>query len=204
MVPSQVAQYLGMEIHSSIFEVFPNQKRVNNLIEVIELFTSQHRPPVQEWLVLLGHLSSISHIVPGGRRRMCNLQFQLPVLWDRSTIAGSVIRDSDSRPPSLHGCVFGRMGSIQPGQGSEQRVVPPGETGAHQLFRVESSLLRPLILRGITKRKNGSDSVRQHHCTFIPQQGRWHKIEFAQQGSSDNLTVDGGECSNRSHAVCKR
>ena len=60
-------------------------------------------------------------------------------------IVGSVIRDSDSRPP-LHGCVFGGVGSIQPGQGSEQRVVPPGEIGAHQLFGVESNPFRSSIL----------------------------------------------------------
>ena len=47
--------------------------------------------------------------------------------------------------------------------------------------------------------------LRQHHCTFIPQQGRWHEIEFTQQGSSDNLTVDGGECSNHCIlSVCER
>ena len=86
LVPSQVAQYLGMEIHSSVSKVFPSLKRVDNLLEVIELFTSQCYPPVQEWLVLLGHLSSMSHLVPGGRRRMRNLQFQLAAFWDRRTM----------------------------------------------------------------------------------------------------------------------
>ncbi|XP_045129076.1 uncharacterized protein LOC123514882 [Portunus trituberculatus] len=81
--PTQTINFLGMEIHSTILKVFPSQDRVTQLLETIEYFGSWPCPPAQVWLVLLGHLSSLTQLVPGGRRRMKSLQFQLSNCWNR-------------------------------------------------------------------------------------------------------------------------
>ncbi|MPC68378.1 hypothetical protein E2C01_062578 [Portunus trituberculatus] len=70
-----------MEIHSSVSKIFLSQKKTDNLLAAIELFTSQHSPPVQELLRLLGYLSSMSHLVPANRRSVRNLQLQLVSFW---------------------------------------------------------------------------------------------------------------------------
>lgn len=88
---------------------------------------------------------------------------------------------TDFRPPFIQRHFLGRMGSVQLGQGSEWRVVPLGELGAHQVFRIESYPSRASILQGVTERENGGNSIRQHHCTFIPQEKGWHEVKFIQQ-----------------------
>ena len=87
--PRQVVTYLGMELHSTTLKAFPSPQRISRLLERMELFLSWRLPPAIEWLVLLGHLSSLSHLVPGGRRRMRSLQFQLSRFWDRRTAGDS-------------------------------------------------------------------------------------------------------------------
>ncbi|MPC74071.1 hypothetical protein E2C01_068416 [Portunus trituberculatus] len=59
-----------MEIHSRTLVAFSSQRRIDNLLNFIVDFLSQEAPPAQDWLTLLGHLSSLIHLVPGGRRRM--------------------------------------------------------------------------------------------------------------------------------------
>lgn len=87
--PKQTVTFLGMEIFSTTLKAFPSQKRISKLLDTIGTFLSQNCPPVQDWLILLGHLSSLSHLVPGGRRRMRNLQLQLSRHWDRKTASRS-------------------------------------------------------------------------------------------------------------------
>ena len=52
-------------------------------MDTIKGFTAWPHPPPQVWLILLGHLSSQSHLVPGGRRKIRSLQFQLANHWDK-------------------------------------------------------------------------------------------------------------------------
>lgn len=43
----------------------------------MQLSFNQHSSSAQQWLILLGHLFSVSHLVPGSWLRMHNLQFKL-------------------------------------------------------------------------------------------------------------------------------
>ena len=81
--PSQIMTYLGMEIHSRSLKVFPTERRLVNLQEHLELFLSLNAPPAKDWMTLLGHMSSLIHMIPGARRRMRSLQAQLSQQWDR-------------------------------------------------------------------------------------------------------------------------
>ena len=77
LVPSQVVQYLGVVIDTTSFRASPSQERISKLQSTAEEFRSSASPPASLWLSLLGVLSSLSHLVPGGRLRMRSLQICL-------------------------------------------------------------------------------------------------------------------------------
>ena len=79
LVPTQSLVYLGMEIRSLPFIARPTPARVSNLLRLIEEFPST---PASLWRRLLGHLSSLTLLVPGGMLRMRLLQLCLKDQWD--------------------------------------------------------------------------------------------------------------------------
>ena len=82
LVPTQSLVYLGMEIRSLPFIARPTPARVGNLLRLIEEFLSTLSPPAFLWRRLLGHLSSLTLLVPGGMLRMRLLQICLKDQWD--------------------------------------------------------------------------------------------------------------------------
>ena len=83
LVPSQVAQYLGVVLDAQSFVASPSPDRIARLRSTAGEFLSSTDPPAGIWLSLLGMLSSLSHLVPGGRLRMRSLQLCLHQSWDR-------------------------------------------------------------------------------------------------------------------------
>ena len=81
--PSQVVQYLGVVIDTRSFRASPSPDRVARLLSTAGEFLSCADPPASTWLSLLGILSSLSHLVPGGRLRVRSLQLCLHRSWDR-------------------------------------------------------------------------------------------------------------------------
>ena len=75
--PSQVVQYLGVVIDAQSFRDSPSPDRVARLRSTAGEFLSSADPPASTWLSLLGMLSSLSHLVPGGRLRVRSLQLCL-------------------------------------------------------------------------------------------------------------------------------
>ena len=82
LVPTQSLVYLGMEIRSLPFIARPTPARVSNLLRLIEEFLSTPSPPAFLWRRLLGHLSSLTLLVPGGMLRMRLLHICLKDQWD--------------------------------------------------------------------------------------------------------------------------
>ena len=74
--------YLGMEIRSLPFMARPPPVRVSNLLRLLEEFLSTPSPPASLWRRLLGHLSSLTFLVPDGMLRMRLLQPCLKDQWD--------------------------------------------------------------------------------------------------------------------------
>ena len=70
LVPSQDMTYLGMQLLSVQFIAKPTETRIGNLLRVIEEFLSSPSPPASLYQRLLGHLSSLTLLVKGGRLRM--------------------------------------------------------------------------------------------------------------------------------------
>ena len=90
LVPSQIVQYLGVMIDSISFRASPSQDRISRLRSTADAFQSSASPPASLWLSLLGVLSSLAHLVPGGRLRMRSLQLCLHRSWDRSDLRAPV------------------------------------------------------------------------------------------------------------------
>ena len=82
LVPSQVVQYLGVVVDSQSFRASPSPERVARLWSTANAFLSCADPPASTWLLLLGILSSLSHLVLGGRLRGRSLQLCLHQAWD--------------------------------------------------------------------------------------------------------------------------
>ena len=81
LVPSQRTQYLGMVLDSQRALVFPSPDRVARFLEVVRRFLEDRAPPVALWRSLLGHLTSLERLVPGGRVRSRSLQWCLKQQW---------------------------------------------------------------------------------------------------------------------------
>ena len=73
----------GFFLDSISFRASPALKRVEKLLSIGDIFLSCVRQPVSSWLELLGVLSSMIQLVPGGRLRMRSLQFTLQRSWDQ-------------------------------------------------------------------------------------------------------------------------
>ena len=81
--PFQVVQYLDVVIDTWSFRASPSPDRVARLLSTAGEFLSSADPPASTWLSLLGMLSSLSHLVPGGRLQVRLLQLCLHSSWDR-------------------------------------------------------------------------------------------------------------------------
>ena len=73
LIPTQGMVYLGVLLDSISFRASPAQKRVEKLLSIGDVFLSCEERPVSSWLELLGVLSSMIQLVPGGRLRMRSL-----------------------------------------------------------------------------------------------------------------------------------
>ena len=82
LVPSQMATYLGVDLDSIRLRASPTLKRRDKVYSLVEDFLSCGLQPAVSWQILLGHLSSLVQLVPGGRLRMRALQIQLHRGWD--------------------------------------------------------------------------------------------------------------------------
>ena len=83
LTPTQRMVYLGVLLDSISFRASPALKRVEKLLSVGDVFLPCEEQPLSSWLELLGVLSSMIQLVPGGRLRMRPLQFVLRRSWDQ-------------------------------------------------------------------------------------------------------------------------
>ena len=82
LVPTQKMLYLGVLLDSVSFRASPAQKRVDKLLSIGDVFLSCKNQPARSWLELLGVLSSMTQLIPGGWLRMRSFQFVLHRAWD--------------------------------------------------------------------------------------------------------------------------
>ena len=80
--PAQSVDYLGVRVDSQTFRASPTLLRTEKFFSIVEEFLSSREQSAKSWRVLLGHLSSLIHLVPGGRLRLRSLQLALRSGWD--------------------------------------------------------------------------------------------------------------------------
>ena len=164
----------------------PPPIRVSNLLRLLEEFLSTPSPPASLWRCLLGHLSSLTFLVPGRMLRMRLLQLCLKDQWDflddqfqvswsplcREYLlwwAGvAQLREGVSFSPSPRrqllirrfGCGLGGPHRRTPRLGP---LVSSSEDSLHQPERASSSSVQPEGLRTPVGGPVGSSVLRHHH-----------------------------------------
>ena len=82
LTPSQTIVYLGIRIDLQTFRASATPSRIEKFFSIAEEFLSSKVQSAKFWIVLLGHLASLSRLVPNGQLRMRALQLALGRGWD--------------------------------------------------------------------------------------------------------------------------
>ena len=214
LIPSQVVQYLGVVIDSTSFRASPSVERVTRLQSTAVAFQSCASPPASLWLSLLGVLSSLAHLVPGGRLRMRSLQLCLHRSWNRQDLEAPVfasmecLRDlrwwlhlprlylgvsapSVTRPSLLVRRLGRGLGRPSRLSGRFRPVERQSGCVVNQRQGTPSCSARAVPVPVSSPGSHGGCLLRQHHSGRLPSQGGWHQISSPQQPSSGDLTLDG-------------
>ena len=109
LTPSQVIVYLGIKIESQTFWASPTPSRIEKFFSIVEEFLSSKVQSAKFWRVLLWHLASLMHLVPGGQLRMRALQLALKRGWNFVDDSVLVPWDAPSRDDLLWWCAEGRL-----------------------------------------------------------------------------------------------
>ena len=211
LIPSQVVQYLGVVIDSTSFRASPSVERVTRLQSTAVAFQSCASPPASLWLSLLGVLSSLAHLVPGGRLRMRSLQLCLHRSWNRQDLEAPIfasmecLRDlrwwlhlprrvsapSVTRPSLLVRRLGRGLGRPSRLSGRFRPVERQSGCVVNQRQGTPSCSARAVPVPVSSPGSHGGCLLRQHHSGRLPSQGGWHQISSPQQPSSGDLTLDG-------------
>ena len=109
LIPSQLIVYLGIQIESQTFRALPTPSRIEKFFLIVEEFLSSKVQFAKFWRVLLGHLASLMHLVPGGQLWMRALQLALKRGWNFQDDSILVPWDAPSRANLLWWCKEGRF-----------------------------------------------------------------------------------------------
>ena len=215
LVPSQVVQYLGVVIDSTSFRASPSVERVTRLQSTAVAFQSCASPTASLWLSLLGILSSLAHLVPGGRLRMRSLQLCLHRSWNRQDMEAPVFASMECLrdlqwwlhlprlylgvslhqvSPDLHfwsdasDVGWGAHLDYQVASGLWDAGQAALSINARELLAVQLGLFQfQSALQGRTVAVFCDNTT----AVCVPSQGGWHQISSPQQLSPGDLTLDG-------------
>ena len=214
LVPSQVVQYLGVVIDSTSFRASPSVARIARLQSTAAAFQSCASPTASLWLSLLGVLSSLAHLVPGGRLWMRSLQLCLHRSWNRQDLEATVLasmeclRDlqwwlhlprlsrrvsapSVSRPTLLVRRLGRGLGRPSRLSGRFGPVGPPSGSVVYQRQGTARCSGGTFPVPVSPPRSHGGCLLRQHHGGRLPSQGGWHQVSSPQHLGSGDLALDG-------------
>ena len=109
LTPSQPIVYLEIQIESRTFRASPTPSRIEKFFLIVEEFLSSKVQSAKFWRVLLGHLVSLMHLVPGGQLRMRALQLALKRSWNFQDDSVLVPWDAPSQSDVLWWCEEGHL-----------------------------------------------------------------------------------------------
>lgn len=91
LVPSQELVYLGVQMNSVVFQASLSVERVESCLLKVRDFLKKTQCSANEWMSLLGKLSSAEPFVSLGRLHLRPLQFFLREVWDRKKSPDSFV-----------------------------------------------------------------------------------------------------------------
>ena len=121
LVPTHCMLYLGVLLDSVFFRASLAQKRVEKLLSIGDVFLFREDQPVSSWLELLGVLSSMIQLIPGGKASDMVASIRpSPVLGSCGPVGSDPLDSRDSPgsgvvagPSSLGARYFARLGVPQ-------------------------------------------------------------------------------------------
>ena len=178
-------------------------------------FLRSAAPPASLWQSLLGMLSSLSHLVPGGRLRMRSLQICLHRSWDRLDPSArvawspglssgpSVVASRGS--PLLRGVSPSgvprsgllvrrfrrRLGGSLGRQGCFRPLGPVGGSSSRQCQGVAGGASRSPPLPVHSVRGHGGGVLRQRHRGRLSAQGGRHQVSCSQHHCAGDPPLSG-------------
>ena len=208
--PSQVVQYLGVIIDARTFMASPSPDRVSRLRSTAGEFLCSAAPPASLWQSLLGMLSSLSHLVPGGRLQIRSLQICLHRSWNRLDPSAPVqwspycLRDlrwwlhGDRLSPSgfpgsglLVRRFRCRLGGSLGGQCCFRPLGPVRGSSSSQCQGVAGSASRSPPLPVLSVRDHGGSVLRQRHRGSLSAQGGGHPVSCSQHHCAGDPQLGG-------------
>ena len=109
LVLTQTIVYLGIKIELQTFLASPTPLRIEKSFSIAEEFLSSKVQSAKFWRVLLGHLASLTHLIPGGRLQLRTLHLALKRYWDFRDDLVLIPWDSPSREDLLWWCAEGHL-----------------------------------------------------------------------------------------------
>ena len=109
LTPSQTIVYLGIRIDSQTFRASVAPSRIEKFFSIAKEFRSSKVQSAKFWRVLLGHLASLSCLVPNGQLQMRALQLALSLGWDFRDEDILVLWDPPSWDDLRWWCTDGRL-----------------------------------------------------------------------------------------------
>ena len=189
LAPSRSVEYLGMTIDTVAPRAFPTMTRINKLLSIGRRFLAHQSPHAQLWQVLLGRMSSLEKLDPGGRLRMHSLQWQLKTHWfpetdtpppppptlvdeDHPPATGKTLRDSSSGPLIVLRRVSIGVGSPPPRPICVGGMVSGGDLLAQQSPGDEGPVPSPSGIQGLGHGPPSDSDVRQLDSSGLCEQTR--------------------------------
>lgn len=89
LIPSQQIVYLGVSLDSQTFQAFLSNQRIASCLQKIDDFLQRKICSANEWMSLVGTLTSVEKFVKLGRLNLRPLQFYLQEKWPRKQFPDS-------------------------------------------------------------------------------------------------------------------
>ena len=209
--PSRVVQYLGVVIDAQTFMASPSPDRVSRLRSTTGEFLRSSAPPASLWQSLLGMLSSLSHLVPGGRLWMRSLQICLHRSWDRLDPSAPVAWSPGPQVVASRGSPLSRgvspsgiprsgilvrrfrrrLGSSLEQSGGFRPLGPVGDSSPGQCQGVAGGAAGSPPLPVLSVRGHSGGVLRQRHRGRISAQGGGHVVSCSQQHRAGDPPLGG-------------
>ena len=225
LVPTQKI-FLGVLLDSVSFRASPAQKRVDKLLSIGDVFLSRENQPARSWLELLGVLSSMTQLIPGGTAedavvpvcasshlRSLGSQSSCAVVSREPSGSSLVVRPRTARVRNLSRAggsparlvvrrVRCRLGGASRQESSFWPLVSRGAAQLHKPSGVVSDLLGAPAFSASGSEFHSSSLCRQYDSVGLPAESGQLQVCSFESDSAGSPTLGGAPFDLPSASVC--